>query len=199
LKASIELSDNVGVYRKLDKYPQSKDDALEALDFIVNVLKEHEKDLDKLINELATVTEQIGDTGELSGKVEKVEAKLDTLLKEVTNLVGKLSGISKEALPAAVSKEQPNEVAADTVQIGPSVILHCKQWEDFQNLAVKAQTLSFSYNEEEKIFQANALKGNKFITYNGAIPKLSSILKMWLSKQFDVPEGSILEGVLAVG
>jgi seryl-tRNA synthetase len=199
LKASIELSDSVGVYRKLDKNPQSKDDALEALDFIVNVLKEHEKDLDKLINELATVTEQIGDTGELSGKVEKVEAKLDTLQKEVTNLVVQLSGISKEALPAAVPKEQPNEVGADCVHIGPSVILRCKQWEDFQNLAVKAQTLSFSYKEEEKVFQADALKGNQFITYSGALPKLSSILKMWLSKQFDVPERSILEGVLAVG
>ena len=70
-------------------------------------------------------------------------------------------------------KEQPNEVAADTVHIGPSVILHCKQWEDFQNLAVKAQTLSFSYKEEEKIFQADALKGNQFITYSGALPKLS--------------------------
>jgi uncharacterized coiled-coil protein SlyX len=188
-----------GVYRKLDKYPQSKDDALEALDFIVNVLKEHEKDLDKLINELATVTEQIGDTGELSSKVEKVEIKLDTLQKEVTYLVGQLSSISTEALPAPVPKEQPKEVSADTVHIGPSVILHCKQWEDFQNLAVKAQTISFSYNEEEKIFQANVLKGNQFITYIGAIPKLSSILKIWLSKQFDVPECSILEGLLSVG
>src|SRR5665647_2021971 len=116
------MSNSVGVYRKLDKYPQSKDDALEALDFIVNVLKEHEKNLDKLINELATVTEQIGDTGELSGKVEKVEVKLDTLQKAVTNLVGKLSGISKEALPAPVPKEQQNEVAADTVHIGPSAV-----------------------------------------------------------------------------
>jgi uncharacterized coiled-coil protein SlyX len=183
----------------LDKYPQSKDDALEALDFIVNVLKEHEKDLDKLINELATVTEQIGDTGELSSKVEKVEIKLDTLQKEVTYLVGQLSSISTEALPAPVPKEQPKEVSADTVHIGPSVILHCKQWEDFQNLAVKAQTISFSYSEEEKIFQANVLKGNQFITYIGAIPKLSSILKIWLSKQFDVPECSILEGLLSVG
>ncbi len=68
------------------KIPQSKDEALEALDFIVNVLKEHEKDLDKLINELGTVTEQIGDTGELSGKVEKVEEKINSLQKEVTNL-----------------------------------------------------------------------------------------------------------------
>jgi hypothetical protein len=57
------------------KNPQQKDEALEALDFIVNVLKEHERDLDKLINELATVTEQMGDTSELSGKVDKVEEK----------------------------------------------------------------------------------------------------------------------------
>ncbi len=61
------------------KNPQSKDEALEAVDFIVNVLKEHERDLDKLINELATVTEQLGDTGELGDKVEKVEEKITTL------------------------------------------------------------------------------------------------------------------------
>jgi hypothetical protein len=199
IKSVNELSDSVWGYKKLDKNPQSKDDALEALDFIVNVLKEHEKDLDKLINELATVTEQIGDTGELSGKVEKVEVKIETLQKEVTNLIGHLSGISKEALPAEIAKEQPKEATPDVTQSGPSVILRCKQWEDFQTLAVKAQTLSFSYKEEDKIFQADALKGNQFITYSGALPKLSSILKIWLSKQFDVPERNILEGVLAVG
>jgi hypothetical protein len=33
----------------MSRKPQSKDEALEALDFIVNVLKEHEKDLDRLI------------------------------------------------------------------------------------------------------------------------------------------------------
>ena len=182
------------------KNPQSKDDALEALDFIVNVLKEHEKDLDKLIGELATVTEQIGDNGELSGKVEKVEAKIDTLQKEVTNLISALSGAPKQALAGAAAKEQPSEVAsAEVVQSGPSVVLRCSQWEDFQTLAAKAQTLSFSYKEEEKVFQANALKGNQIITYSGMLPKLSGILKMWLSKQLDVPHQSILEGVLAVG
>ena len=183
------------------KNPQSKDDALEALDFIVSVLKEHEKDLDKLINELATVTEQMGDNSELSGKVEKVEEKIDTLQKEVTNLIGRLSVAPREALPAAVVNEQPNEVAhvaaIAAVSSAPSVILRCKQWEDFQILALKAQNLSFSYKEEEKVFQADALKGNQIITYIGALPKFSSILKMWLSKQLDVPERSILEGVLA--
>ena len=44
----------------------AKDEALEALDFIVNVLKEHEKDLDRLINELGNVAGQLGETGELN-------------------------------------------------------------------------------------------------------------------------------------
>ena len=43
----------------------SKDEALEALDFIVNVLKEHEKDLDRLVSELGSVAGQLGESGEL--------------------------------------------------------------------------------------------------------------------------------------
>jgi hypothetical protein len=184
------------------KNPQSKDDALEALDFIVNVLKEHEKDLDKLINELATVTEQMGDSSELSGKVEKVEGKIDSLQKEVTSLIGHLSSAPRQPLPAAAATQQPNEEApapaAPAMVAGtPSVVLRCKEWEDFQTLAVKAQTLSFSYKEEEKAFHADALKGNQIITYTGALPKFSAILKTWLSKQLDVSERSILEGVLS--
>jgi uncharacterized coiled-coil DUF342 family protein len=50
------------------------------------VLKEHEKDLDKLINELGTVTEQLGETVILSGKAEKVKEKINSLQQEVTNL-----------------------------------------------------------------------------------------------------------------
>ncbi len=188
----------------MDKNPQSKDDALEALDFIVNVLKEHEKDLDKLINELATVTEQIGDTGELTSKVQKVEEKIDTLQKQVTNLINSFSGTSKEALPIAAATAQPNEagsisVSAEVSRGGPSVVLRCNQWEDFQNLAIKAQTISFIYKEQEKIFQANALKGNQVITYSGELPKISVIMKMWLSKQLEIPERNILEGLLTVG
>ncbi len=185
--------------RRLTKNPQSKDDSLEALDFIVNVLKEHERDLDKLINELATVTEQLGETGEINGKVEKVEEKINTLQKEVTNLIGYVSGSApKEALPLAV-KEQTNQPApVEATQGRPSVILRCKQWEDFQTLAFHAQTLSFSYKEDEKVFQADALKGNQIITYSGPLPKFAYLLKASLSKQLDVPETNIMEGTLTV-
>jgi hypothetical protein len=193
----------------MSKKPKSKDEALEALDFIVNVLKEHEKDLDRLINELGTVTDALGETGELSSKVEKVEERISGLQNEITGLVNYLSSSSKEApVPAPEQKteqktekkiEQKTEVAPAPIMHGPPVILRCKQWEDFKTLASQAQTLSFMYKDAEKTFQADALKGNQIVTYSGELPKLTALLKMWLSKQLEVPEQKILEGVLAIG
>lgn len=176
---------------------QSKDEALEAIDFIVNVLKEHEKDLDTLIGELAVVTKQLGETGELSGKVEKVEEKIDKLQTEVANLITYLSVGQKKTPPATVKEHTAHAATAVMVQSGPSINLGCRQWEDFQTLAFQAQTLSFSYKDEEEVFKADAIKGNQIITYSGPIPKFSAILKVWLSKALGVPESSILEGVLA--
>ena len=193
----------------MSKRPKSKDEALEALDFIVNVLKEHEKDLDRLISELGTVTDALGETGELSCKVEKVEERISGLQNEITGLVNYLSSSPKEApVPAPEQKteqktekkiEQKTEVAPAPIMHGPPVILRCKQWEDFQTLASQAQTLSFMYKDAEKTFQADALKGNQIVTYSGELPKLPALLKMWLSKQLEVPEQKILEGVLAIG
>jgi hypothetical protein len=191
----------------------SKDEALEALDFIVNVLKEHEKDLDRLINELGTVTEKMGDTGELSGKVEKVEERLSTLQTEITNLISQLSA-SREQTVTMIPQQQaqvypqpssqlPSKPRTDEVSVkeirGPPVILRCKVWEDFQGIAVQAQTLSFMYREPEKIFQVDAVKDNQIVTYSGPLPKETTMLKAWLSKQLDVPEKKILEGILTIG
>jgi hypothetical protein len=190
----------------------SKDEALEALDFIVNVLKEHEKDLDRLINELGTVTERMGDTGELSGKVEKVEERLSKLQTEITNLISQLSASREQTVtmipqqpqanaqpsPQLLSKPKADEVSFKEMR-GPPVILRCKVWEDFQGIAVQAQTLSFMYREPEKIFQVDAVKDNQIITYSGPLPKEATLLKVWLSKQLEVPEKKILEGILAIG
>jgi seryl-tRNA synthetase len=181
--------------------PNSKDKALEALDFIINVLKEHEQNLDKSINELATVTEQIGDTEALNSKVGKVEEKINNLQKEVTNLIGYLSNAPKEPLSEAVKEQAPqvqatHAVSSIFVQVEPSVILRCKQWEDFQALAMHAQTLFFNYKEDKMLFQADALKGNQLITYSGAFPNFSIVLKKWLLLELDVAERNILEGSL---
>lgn len=179
----------------------SKDEALEAVDFIINVLKEHEKDLDRLINELGTITERLGDAGEFSGKIEKVEERLTTLQNEITNLITYLSA-SREApvIPTQAPPPEERAQALETREVrGPPVILRCKQWEDFRTLAHQAQNLSFMYKEAEKSFQVDALKDNQVITYSGELPKEASILKTWLSKQLDIPEKKILEGILAIG
>ncbi len=182
----------------------SRDEALEAIDFIVNVLKEHEKDLDKLISELGTVVERMGDTGALNMKVEKVEERLTTLQSEIANLINYLSNSPDAAslrvpqIPQ-VHEKTPNSSPIQTETRGPPVILRCRQWEDFLALAHDAQTVSFQHREAEKTFQADALRNNQIITYNGELPKTTLFLKTWLSKQLSVDEKRILEGVLAIG
>ena len=187
----------------MSRKPPSKDEALEALDFIVNVLKEHEKDLDRLINELGTVAERMGDTGEISSKVEKVEERLTTLQNEITNLITYLSTTPQGAITLTAPAQQIHEQAQEKPQTpetrGPPVILRCKQWEDFETLSFQAQTLSFMYREAEKNFQVDALKNGQIITYSGDLPKVTSLLKTWLAKRLDIPEKKVLEGILAIG
>jgi hypothetical protein len=156
--------------------------------------------LDRLINELGGITERLGDTGEFSGKIEKIEERLSTLQNEIANLISYLSA-SGGVQPAVIqsSGEQKAEVSQVGEVRGPPVILRCKQWEDFETLSHQAQTLSFLYREAEKTFQVDALKNNQIITYSGELPKPTSLLKAWLAKQLDVPEKRILEGILAIG
>ena len=182
----------------MPKKEPSKDEALEALDFIINVLKEHEKDLDRLINELGIITEKLGDTGEFSGKIEKVEERLTTLQNEIANLITYLSASQEAQIPVQHVPSQEAEAVTAGAR-GPPVILRCKQWEDFQTLAHQAQTVSFLYRDTEKTFQVDALKNNQVITYSGELPKPTSMLKTWLSKQLGIPEKKILEGILAIG
>src|SRR3972149_8934487 len=94
----------------------SKDEALEALDFIVNVLKEHEKDLDKLISELGTVANQLGETGELNQKVAKIEDNINTMQNEISNLIRHLSTAPRETQPAAITTKFSRDVKADEAE-----------------------------------------------------------------------------------
>jgi hypothetical protein len=175
------------------KKPPSKDEALEALDFIINVLREHEKDLDRLIGELGTITSSVGKTGEMADKIEKVEERLSTLQTEITGLIGILSSPRKPSgAPAALS------TASATLR-GPPVIVRCKQWDDFKTLATGADTVSFLFRETEKGFQADALKDGRVLTYSGDLPKDAKLLKLWLARELDVDEVKIFEGILAIG
>ncbi len=181
----------------------SKDEALEALDFIVNVLKEHEKDLDKLVSELGSVAGQLGESGELNGKVKKIEDKLNGLQSDVGNLVKTLSITPRQtnspATTPAIQEYSNPEPTNQPVQNSMPLTLQCKQWEDFQALAVQAQTVSFAFKDAEKTLEINAFKNNQLIIYRGETPKIFSLLKTYLGKQLAVPEKQILEGEIALG
>jgi len=162
----------------------SKNDTLEALDFIINVLKEHEKDLDRLINELGKVTGKFGASGEMATKIDRVEQRLTGLQTEVASLIKELSS--------------PKELHALAVR-GPPVIVRCKQWDDFKILASGAETISFLLKEAEKTFQADALKEGRVLTYTGEFPRDVKLLKFWLSRELNVTEDKVFEGILAIG
>jgi hypothetical protein len=58
--------------------------------------------------------------------------------------------------------------------------------------------LSFSFKEAERVFEVNAVKGNQIISFSGELPKLSVLLKCWLSMQLTVSEKAVLDGVLSL-
>lgn len=178
------------------KKAPSKDEALEALDFIINVLKEHEKDLDRLIGELGNITSSVGEAGEMSSKIEKVEDRLSTLQNEISNLVSCLSSPSSSTLTTTPTPKTGSPLIS---KAGPPVIVRCKQWEDFKALASGADTVSFLFRESERTFQTDALKDGRVFTYNGELPKDTRLLRLWLAGELQVEGRKILEGVLAIG
>lgn len=182
----IFLEDTGEKLSPMVKKSPSKDEALEALDFIINVLKEHEKDLDRLISELGNITSSMGKTDEMADKIEKVEERLSTLQTEITGLINTLSSPHKRPTALPTLK-------------GPPVIVRCKQWDDFKTLAKGADTVSFLFRETEKGFQADALKNGRVLTYSGNLPKDANLLKLWLARELEVDEEKIFEGILAIG
>lgn len=200
----------------MSEKPPSKDEALEALDFIVNVLKEHEKDLDRLVSELGSVAGQLGESGELNGKVKKIEDKINNLQSEVVGLVKSFSTQANHASSAALNPVEKPKIslsAAPHVQTGTTqmnvtnlasvtssmpLMLQCSRLEDFLELSMQANTVSYEFRESEKTLRISAIKNNQITTFSGQIPDYSMLLKMWLSKQLDVPEKRILEGNIAL-
>ena len=169
------------------------------------MLKEHEKDLDRLVSELGSVAGQLGESGELNGKVKKIEDKISNLQGEVGSLVKNLSVSSNEASAVTLTAaEKPKSVvsaiapgqmvaaqinAANLTSIASSMplMLQCSRWEDFQELSAQANTVSYKLKESEKTLEISAIKNSQITTF-GQIPDYSLLLKMWLSKQLEVPE-----------
>jgi uncharacterized coiled-coil protein SlyX len=182
----------------MSEKPPSKDEAFEALDFIVNVLKEHEKDLDRLVSELGTVATQLGESGELNTKVKKIEDKINSLQAEVGNLVKSLSNSQRTAVPAVAATqpvaEAPKLDVPSAMRNGLPMVLQCKQREDFLALAAQAERVVFSRRESDKTFEVQALKNGQLVCFNGDAPDFATLMKTFLSRQLGVAEKQIFEG-----
>jgi hypothetical protein len=172
----------------------NKNEALEALDFIINVLKEHEKDLDRLIGQLGIITESLGETGEITEKIENIEDRISKLQSELTKMIKNISvpqpAASSPSQAAAIPPSPSHEVKT------PLINIKCKKWEDFKVLAAGAETVSYSYKTSEDTFQATAIKDGKMVSCTGEFPANSTLLKIWLSNELNVNEKTVFEGAL---
>ena len=182
-----------GKSKDMAKDTGPEDKYFEALDFASNVLKKHEQILDRSIQELATLTEYLEYITALYNQVENAEEKIAVMQKEVASLTGGVPKVPEETFKALLKGRESQVwtqavIHPAVVQSGSSLILQCKRWGDFVVLAMNAQTLSFSYREDEQAFQVNAIKGGQIIRYTGALPNFSIILKAWLYRQLNVAE-----------
>ncbi len=67
--------------------PDSNDRYVEALDFIITFLRDHERNLDKLNNQLSNVVEGLGGFKGLSKKLDNLNEELDVLETKLARLV----------------------------------------------------------------------------------------------------------------
>ena len=70
----------------MSKTSPSKDGNLEVIDSILSAIKEHDKDLDKLLTELASIAKQKGEKDTLIDKFGRIEVKIDSLQKDINKL-----------------------------------------------------------------------------------------------------------------
>jgi len=67
--------------------PDSNDRYVEALDFIITFLRDHERKLDRLNNQLSNVVDGLGGFKGLSKKLDNLDGELDVLERELARLV----------------------------------------------------------------------------------------------------------------
>jgi hypothetical protein len=159
----------------------NKDKALEALDFIIGVLREHEKGLDNLVGQLGNITEKFEEPNDIHIKLDRVEQSLHSLQDKLTNLMNCITNSPSGPV---------NNYQLRTISV------KCQEWRDFRILATNAETVSIILGDSKKSFKVCALKNDKILSYEGEIPEYILLLKLWLSNELNVSEQGIIEGTL---
>jgi hypothetical protein len=68
-----------------------KDESFEAFNFILSVIDEHDKDLAKIVKELASIAKLLGGKGGVSGILGRIEDKLDNIHNDLSVVLKALS------------------------------------------------------------------------------------------------------------
>jgi len=158
------------------------ENALNALDLIINVLKDHEKELDKLVNELKGLVQRL--------------SLLEGLVRKVEDLDRKLSSIELAARTVEPAKPIVVEAERPPPSQGPPSVLRFKSWEEFKEMASGGEAVSYVIREEdeEQILEIEVLKGRMLLVYSGSLPEVKSLIKSWLSRELEVPKANVFEG-----
>ena len=67
----------------MSENPPSEDKKVDVIDFVINVLKEHEKNMDVLIGRLEPIAEKVKMPQGLDSRIDRIEAGLNSLRNEI--------------------------------------------------------------------------------------------------------------------
>ena len=158
-----------------------------SLDFIENSLNENSRDLRELNNEIREISQNLKDLNELKPAI----SRLSDLLSQSLTQRGGETELEKTPVLSDTKKTSTN---IEATPISEYLVVKCANWEDFETCAKGAQQVVFTIRESDKVFEADALKGNQIIAYIGKIPEQSALLKMWLTNKLGT--ASAFEGII---
>ena len=81
--------------------------------------------------------------------------------------------------------------------VGSLVIVRFQRWEDFQEVAHKADLVAFMRSQSEGTFEVDAYKDSVIFVYIGEIPSIELLLRLWLSKKLEISDNRVFEGIVS--
>jgi hypothetical protein len=158
-----------------------------SLDFIENSLNENSKDLRELNNEIREISQQLEDVKELKAAI----LRLSELLSQAISQRGGETELEKN------STMPDRKISSTNIEATPTsdyLVIKCANWADFEAYAKGVQQVVFAVRESDRMFEADAVKGNQIIAYIGKIPEANELLKVWLSTKLG--SASAFEGTI---
>lgn len=169
-------------------FEMSDSEKMNALDFVINVLREHEKNLDILIS-----------------KLEEIVSELPVAIREISEISEKPK--EEEKAPAPAPAAMVCESKGERISKAPVKII-CDDWSDFKEACRKAEIIAFHQNETLSI---KALQGNIIYEYREMIPiRVENMrcgisvrsqtfldpleVKRIIARELNLPENKIIKG-----